>query len=214
MYPVKWLHVKCANPCTAATLLSFCGRVRWSQLVICFSDTIRPFVVSPVRVSYIVNHFFDVPGLGVKQYSNQKMYQVHSGCMYNVEVKPPNGAFMQSQHGEKGLNFLLFKARHAGSSGGAWMHDAVHDAVQVSHTYHKLQQFSGPADRGNFIANFQGCQPWVWRISGQYSSLQAALLVLLIYYMSEFWLGGVLFFVHYNGKYWHFHFRWGFFWAR
>ena len=29
-------------------------------------------------------------------------------------------------------------------------------------------------------------------ISGQYSSLQAALLVLVIYYMGEFLLGGVL----------------------
>ena len=34
--------------------------------------------------------------------------------------------------------------------------------------------------------------------SGQYSSLQAALLVLVIHYMGEFLLGGVLFFVHYN----------------
>ena len=39
--------------------------------------------------------------------------------------------------------------------------------------------------------------------SGQYSSLQAALLVLVVYYMSEFSLGGVLFFVHYNGKCWY-----------
>ena len=31
-----------------------------------------------------------------------------------------------------------------------------------------------------------------------YSSLQAALLVLVIYYMGEFLLGGVLFFVHYS----------------
>ena len=27
--------------------------------------------------------------------------------------------------------------------------------------------------------------------------------------MSEFLLGGVLFFVHYNGKYWYLYFRWG-----
>ena len=36
-------------------------------------------------------------------------------------------------------------------------------------------------------------------------------LVLVIYYMSEFLLGGVLFFVHYNGKYWDLYFRWGIF---
>ena len=34
-------------------------------------------------------------------------------------------------------------------------------------------------------------------------------LVLAIYYMSEFLLGGVLFFVHYNGKCWYLYFRWG-----
>ena len=38
-------------------------------------------------------------------------------------------------------------------------------------------------------------------------SLQAALLVLVIYYMGEFLLGGVLFFVHYNGKCWYFYFE-------
>ena len=31
----------------------------------------------------------------------------------------------------------------------------------------------------------------------------------LIYYMGEFLLGGVLFFVHYNGKCWYFYFGWG-----
>ena len=62
-----------------------------------------------------------------------------------------------------------------------------------------------------FITNFQGRQPWVRRISGQYSSLQAALLVLVIYYMGEFLLGDVLFFVHYNGKCWYLYFRWGIF---
>ena len=36
---------------------------------------------------------------------------------------------------------------------------------------------------GCFKTNFQGRQPWVWRNSGQYSSLQAALLVLVIYYI-------------------------------
>ena len=45
------------------------------------------------------------------------------------------------------------------------------------------------------------------RISGQYSYLQAALLVLVIYYMGEFLLGGVLFFVHYNGKCLYLYFR-------
>ena len=41
--------------------------------------------------------------------------------------------------------------------------------------------------------------------------LQAALLVLVIYYMGDFLLGGVLFFVHYNGKCWYslVYFRWG-----
>ena len=38
----------------------------------------------------------------------------------------------------------------------------------------------------HFIKIFQGRQPWIRRISGQYSSLQTALLVLVIYYMSEF----------------------------
>ena len=35
------------------------------------------------------------------------------------------------------------------------------------------------------------------------------LLVLVIYYVGEFLLGGVLFLVHYNGKCWYFYFRWG-----
>ena len=52
-----------------------------------------------------------------------------------------------------------------------------------------------------FIKHFK---PWVRRISGQYSSLQAALSVLVIYYMGELLLGGVLLFVHYNGKCWYF----------
>ena len=42
---------------------------------------------------------------------------------------------------------------------------------------------------------FQGLQPWVRRFSGQYSSLKAALLILVIYCnilrdMGEFLLGG------------------------
>ena len=39
--------------------------------------------------------------------------------------------------------------------------------------------------------------------------MQAALLVLVIYYIGEFLLEGVLFFVHYNGKCWYFYFGWG-----
>ena len=39
--------------------------------------------------------------------------------------------------------------------------------------------------------------------------LQAALLVLVIYNIDEFLLGGALFFVHYNGKCWYLYFRWG-----
>ena len=39
--------------------------------------------------------------------------------------------------------------------------------------------------------------------------MQAALLVLVIYYMGEFLSEGVLFFVHYNGKCWYFYFGWG-----
>ena len=51
-----------------------------------------------------------------------------------------------------------------------------------------------------FIRIFQGRQRWVRLISGQYLPLQAALLVLVIYYMGDFLLGGVLFLVHYNGR--------------
>ena len=44
--------------------------------------------------------------------------------------------------------------------------------------------------RTYFIKIFQGRQPWVRRISGQNSSLQAALLVLVIYYVGEFFHNG------------------------
>ena len=44
-----------------------------------------------------------------------------------------------------------------------------------------------------FINKFQGRQPWVQRILGQYSSLQAALLVLVIYNIDEFLFGGSYF---------------------
>ena len=46
-----------------------------------------------------------------------------------------------------------------------------------------------------FIMIIEGRQPWVRWISGQHSSLQAALLVLVIYYMwvSFFIMGGVMF---------------------
>ena len=57
--------------------------------------------------------------------------------------------------------------------------------------------------------NFQGRQRWFWRIPGQYSCLQAASLVLVIYYMIEFLLRGVLFIIHYIGKCWYLYFRWG-----
>ena len=48
--------------------------------------------------------------------------------------------------------------------------------------------FSPRAVGDRFINKFQGRQPLVRRILGQYSSLQAALLVLVIYNIDEFYL--------------------------
>ena len=51
--------------------------------------------------------------------------------------------------------------------------------------------FSLPNEMATYsIKIFQGRQPCVRRISGQYSSLQAALLILVIYYVGETFLNG------------------------